>query len=206
MKVAVLGGTGKMGGAIAKALAKKHQIIVGSRDPARAREAAKGIPGASGAGYEEAARECEVAVFAIPFSAIGQAASLAGPLSGKLVLSMVNPMVREGDALAYPLEKGSAAEMLAGLLPRSQVATAFNNVSERIIGSGDRQQADILVAAASKETYDQTAALVSDIPGLRPLYVGPLSQARLVEELTVMELNMGKWNRMKRPSPRFVEE
>ena len=47
MKVAVLGGTGKMGKALAKMLSGSNEVIIGSRDPERAREAARGVSGAT---------------------------------------------------------------------------------------------------------------------------------------------------------------
>lgn len=206
MKVAVMGGTGKMGGAIARALSKKHQVIIGSRERARAQEAAKRIPGVTGADYLSAAVECDIAVFAIPFSAMGEASWLAVALSGKLVVSTMNPLKREGDVMVYPLEKGSAAETLAGLLPRSRVATAFNNIPETLLDAGEHSTVDILVAASSKSAYEETAGLVSSIPGLRPLYAGPLSNARLVELLTLLELNVVRLNGTGRLSPRFVVE
>jgi 8-hydroxy-5-deazaflavin:NADPH oxidoreductase len=206
MKVAVIGGTGKMGGALARHLSKKHQVIIGSRDPRRAREAAKGIPGAAGSDYSGAADECEVAVFAVPFSALDEAVPLADALQGKLVISIINPIEKEGDDLVYPLENGSAAEMLASILSGSEVATAFNNIPERMMEADEHPLADVLVAASSKETYERAAELVSSVPGFRPLYAGGLSNARLVEQLTVLELNMARWNEMKRLAPKFASQ
>jgi NADPH-dependent F420 reductase len=204
MKVAVLGGTGKMGRNLGRLLSKKHQIIIASRDARRGREAAKAIPGATGSDYVGAATECEAAIFAIPFSAIGEAAPLAEALAGKLVISIINPIESEGGVLTYPLESGSAAEMLAAMLPESRVATAFNNVPDSMLAQDDRPQADILVATDSKEAYDEVAALVASVPGMRPLHAGPLSSARIVEELTVFELNVAKRNGKSRLAPRFV--
>ena len=206
MKIAVIGGTGKMGSALAKHLCKEHQIIIGSRDPGRAKEAAKRIPGATGSDYLGAADECEVAVFAVPFSALDEAVPLADALKGKLVISMINPVEREGEELVYPLEIGSAAEMLSSILSESQVATAFNNIPERMLGADEHPVADVLVAASSKETYDRAAELVSSVPGFRPLYAGGLPNARLVEQLTVLELNMTKWNGTKRLAPKFLSQ
>ncbi|HLQ07330.1 MAG TPA: NAD(P)-binding domain-containing protein [Nitrososphaerales archaeon] len=204
MKVAVLGGTGAMGGAVAKQLSKNNVVVIGSRDPARAEEAAKSIKGATGADYATATRDAEAAVFAIPYSAIGEAAVLADELRGKLVISMFNPLKLEGGLLHYPLEKGSAAEELAGLLPDSRVATAFNNVPARIFEEEEPVPMDILVAAETRETFDEAASLVRSVPNLRPLYVGPLSQAQMVERMTALVLNLGKLNKTGALAPRFV--
>ncbi len=204
MKVAVLGGTGAMGGAVAKQLSKNNVVVIGSRDPARAEEAAKSIKGATGADYATATRDAEAAVFAIPYSAIGEAAVLADELRGKLVISMFNPLKLEGGLLHYPLEKGSAAEELAGLLPDSRVATAFNNVPARIFEEVEPVPMDILVAAETRETFDEAASLVRSVPNLRPLYVGPLSQAQMVERMTALVLNLAKLNKTGALAPRFV--
>ncbi len=204
MKVAVLGGTGAMGVAVAKQLSKNNVVVIGSRDPARAEEAAKSIKGATGADYATATRDAEAAVFAIPYSAIGEASVLADELKGKLVISMFNPLKLEGGLLHYPLEKGSAAEELAALLPDSRVATAFNNVPARIFEEEEPVPMDILVAAETRETFDEAASLVRSVPNLRPLYVGPLSQAQMVERMTALVLNLAKLNKTGALAPRFV--
>jgi NADPH-dependent F420 reductase len=204
MKVAVLGGTGTMGGAIARQLSKKHRIIIGSRDPAKAKEAAKRIEGATGMDYAGAAKECEVAVVAIPYSAIGAMPTFAEALARKLVISIINPLKLEGGFLRYGLEKGSAAEQLAEMLPRSRVATAFNNVPVAMLKQEDVVPMDILVASSSKEAYEETANIVRSVPNLRPLYAGPLSEAQVVERITPLVLNLAKWNETGTLSTKFV--
>lgn len=193
-----------MGRGLAKHLARRNEVIIGSRDPAKAKEAANGIPGARGADYAQASKEAEVAVFAIPYSALGSAARLARELSGKVVVSIVNPINVEGGLLQFSLEKGSAAEELARLLPESRVATAFNNVSSLFFDGDEVVPMDILVAAESKETYDQAAELVRSIPNMRPLYAGPLSQARVIERITPLVLNLAKLNGTGSLTTRFV--
>ena len=204
MRVAVLGGTGVMGGAVAKQLSKNNVVVIGSRDHARAEEAAKNIKGTTGADYATATRGAEATIFAIPYSAIGEATALANELRGKLVISMFNPLKLEGGLLQYPLEKGSAAEELASLLPDSRVATAFNNVPAQMFEKEKVVSMDILVAADSKETFHLAAGLVRSIPNLRPLYVGPLSQAQMVERVTGLVLNLAKLNKTGALATRFV--
>jgi len=193
-----------MGGVLAKQLSRSNAVVIGSRDPSRANEAAKNIRGATGADYATAARDAEVTVFAVPYSAIGEAARLAKELSGKLVISMISPLKLEGGLFHYPLEKGSAAEELAAFLPGSRVATAFNNVPARMFEKEEPVPTDILVAADSKETFDGTAGLVRSVPNLRPLYVGPLTQAQMVERITALVLNLAKLNGTRALTTRFV--
>ncbi len=206
MKVAVLGGTGKMGGAIARHLAREHQVIIGSRSAERAKEAAGSIPGSAWGVYADAAKEADAAVFSLPYSALSEAKSFAGPLGGKLVVSVVSPMRRVDGHSEYGLEKGSAAEQLAEMLPRSRVATAFNNVPVSMMRADRVPPMDILVAADSRETFAMASELVRCVPGMRPLYAGPLSQARAVERLTPLLLNLARWNDTGSLAPRFVSE
>jgi NADPH-dependent F420 reductase len=194
MKIAILGGTGKMGAALASQLAKKHEVIIGSRDPARAREAAKKIHGASGSDYGRAAKEADVVVFSIPYSAIGTAAAVAKEASGKLVISVINPLKMQGGLQEFALDRGSAAEELAKLLPGSRVATAFNNVPRAFFEREISTPFDILIAAHSKQTYEEAAAIVRGIRNLRPLYAGPLTQAGVIERITPLVLNLANLN------------
>ena len=194
MKIAVIGGTGKMGLAMANQLSKRHQVIIGSRDPARAREAAKGVSGGSGADYEGAAKAADVVIVSVPYEAMGPLAGLAAAVKGKLVISVVNPLKMEGGILVFGLERGSAAEELAKMLPGSRVATAFNNVPRAFFEREISAPFDILVAADSKQTYEEVAEIVRGIKNLRPLYAGPLSQAGIVERITPLVLNLASLN------------
>lgn len=204
MKVAVIGGTGRMGRALAKQLSRSNKVIIGSRDAARAQITAEGISGAVGMDYVGASTEADAALFAIPYSAIGEASALRKELSGKLAVSLINPLKMEGGVLAYSLDKGSAAGELAMLLSGSRVSTAFNHVSALFFERDEVRPIDILVAADSRQTYEETARLVKGIPNLRPLYAGPLSQARTIEEMTPMVLNLAKLNGTGSLTTKFV--
>jgi len=206
MKIAIIGGTGSMGSGLGQQLAKSHEVIIGSRDPAKAKAVAAAIEGAKGADYSTAARECDSAIVAIPFSAIDSVSSLANELSNKLVISVINPMKFENGMLSYGLERGSAAEMLAARLPLSRVATAFNNITPGFFKKLGIPRLDIVIAADSKEAYDETAKIVKSIPNLRPLYAGPLSQAQAVERITPLVLNLAKKNGTGSLATRFVSQ
>lgn len=195
MKVTVLGGTGKMGSGVAKQLAKRYQVVIGSRDPAKAKRAARGIRGATGADYASAAREADAVVFALPYSALGTASALAKELSGKLVISTVNPLKFENGLAYYSPKESSAAQELAKLIPESRVATAFNNVPAAFLQQEEVAPMDIMIAADSEKTYQEAAKIVGSIPNVRPLYAGPLSQAAMVEGMTAVVLNLASLNK-----------
>jgi len=204
VKVAVIGGTGKMGLAVARRLARNHEMIIGSRDPARAEAAAKQVKGAVGADYHVACKMAEVILFSIPYSALASMADLREDAAGKVAVSMVVPLKMEGGLLQFPLEKGSAAEELAKLLPETKVATAFNNVPRAFFEEEFNHPVDVLVAADSKETYEVAAQLVRGLGQMRPLYAGPLSQAGIVERLTALVLNLARLNGTGNLTTKFV--
>lgn len=206
MKLAIIGGTGSMGLALAGKLAAKHKVLIGSRDPSRAKAAAAKVRRATGADYITAARECDAALIAVPFSALDSLPDLSAPLKGKLVISLVNPLNLEGRMMVYGLREGSAAQMLAAKLPKSRVATAFNNVPAGFFRMPRLPAIDVLVAADSPETFKETSAIVRSVPGLRPLYAGPLSEANVVERMTPLVLNLARHNETGSLAPRFVSQ
>ncbi len=195
-----------MGAGLAQQLAKSHKVIIASRDPAKAEEAAAKISGVKGTDYMTAATECEVAIIALPYSAIGSVGPLAGPLAGKLVISIINPLQLEGGILVYGLQSGSAAQELAAKLPNSHVATAFNNIPAGFFKKQEMIRVDVLVAADSAQTFEEAASLVRSIPNLRPLHAGPLSEAEAVERITPVVLNLAKINGTGSLTTRFVSQ
>jgi len=195
-----------MGSALASQLAKAHEARIGSRDAARAHAAARRIAGVKGDTNDAAAAWCDTAIVAVPFSAIGSLNELAESLSGKLVVSIINPLRTEGRVLQYASEGHSAAELVAEALPRSSVSTAFNNVPAALIRRPPDVSLHILVATDMKDTYEKTAELVRSIPQMEPLYVGPLSQAESVERLTVIVLNAAALNGIAKLAPRFISK
>lgn len=203
MKIAIIGGTGRMGRALGRHLSKKNHVIIGSRDPTRAVEAARGIEGATGTSYANAASEADVVVLAIPYASISEAGRLGKELGGKLVISMVNPTKLEGGLLMPAMESGSAAEELARLLPDCRIATAFNNLSVVLLEKRTVPM-DILIAADSRGTYEEVAEIVKGIENLRPLYAGPLSQAGIIERITSLEVNLAKLNGTGSLGTKFV--
>jgi len=62
MKIAILGGTGKLGIAFAVRLSQSgHDVTIGSREAVKAEEAAKTIPGIRGVTNSDAASWCDAA-------------------------------------------------------------------------------------------------------------------------------------------------
>ncbi len=188
--VAVLGGTGEQGRGLAGRLALAGlQVVLGSRDAARAEAAAAGLPtGVRGCGNADAAAAGDVVVIAVPYE--GHRELLAGlttQLAGKVVVDCVNPLGFDKQG-AYPLEveEGSAAQQAQQVLPGSRVVAAFHHVSAvLLLDAGiDRLDTDVLVLGDDREATDLVQSLAARIPGMRGVYAGRLRNARQVEALT----------------------
>ena len=94
MRVAVVGGTGSFGQAVAKRLVDAGvEIVIGSRDAERAREAAQAL-GAEGANNDDAVRGVDLVLFAVKAeAAVDTARDLRQSIGSTPVLSVCSELV-----------------------------------------------------------------------------------------------------------------
>ena len=196
--ISVLGGTGEQGRGLARRLALSGlQVVLGSRDPARAAAAADGLPGeVSGVDNLAAARLGDVVVVAVPWDGHRELLRpLAEPLAGKIVVDCVNPLGfdRQG-AFALDVAEGSAAQQAQALLPTSRVVAAFHHVSAVLLldEAVEEVATDVLVLGDDRTATDLVQALVDRIPGMRGVYGGRLRNARQVEALTANLISVNR--------------
>ncbi len=211
--IAIIGGSGPEGRGLALRFAiGGYPVIIGSRDAGRAAEAASGLreikPEApiTGATNTEAAKQADWVLLSVPFEGLAATTKdLAPVLSGKLVISVVAPLVwREGQFYAERVPEGSAAEMVQSLLPESKVTSAFHNLSARELLKPDHVlEGDIVVCGNDQGSRDRTIELASAVRSLRGIDGGPLSNSRYVEDLTALLLNLNKMHKA-RATVKFV--
>ena len=196
MRVALIGGTGKLGTGLAKHFAAfGHTVLIGSREAGRARESAKELgENANGLTNMDAAMQCEVAVITLPYSTVlTTVAPLADSLKSKVVISTVVPLkFSDGAAFPLPVASGSAAQEIAELLPGSLVSAALHSVSSAQLKGQKPLQADTLICSDDQNAIDVTSHLVQSIPGLRALVAGGLELAVACEQLTAVLLSVNK--------------
>ncbi len=191
LTIGILGGTGDQGRGLARRLAMAgHQVIIGSRDAARAAAAAAALGGdlLSGRVNHEAATEAGVVIAAVPWDGHRDLlAALARPLAGKIVIDCVNPMGFDSRG-AYPLRvpEGSAAEQAAAVLPDSTVVGAFHHVPAGLLldPAVETVDMDVLVLGDVRAATDLVIAMAGEIPGMRGIYGGRLRNCGQVEALT----------------------
>ena len=197
MHIGIIGGTGPAGRGLAvRSAAAGHQVIIGSRDADRAAGVASELVAAhpdkalaiSGEANELAAA-AELVVIATPWEgAVATAKALRSQLEGKVVVSMVNALMKEGREMLplYP-PRGSMAGQIAAALPGARLAAAFHHLPAKDmedLGSG--LEADVLVCGDVDEARAATIQLIDSISGLRGIDAGSLAQASPVEAFTAV--------------------
>jgi NADPH-dependent F420 reductase len=200
--IAIIGGSGPEGRGLALRFAiAGYPIIIGSRDAGRASEAAQGLLEIraglpiTGAANEDAAREADWTLLSVPYDGLeATAQALAPVLAGKIVTSVVAPLVFEGGtAHGVVVPQGSAAELVAGLLPDSKISSAFHNLSARDLLKPDMElEGDVIVCGNGDDARGQTVELANSLKNLRGVDVGDLSNSRYIEDLTALLLNVNK--------------
>jgi NADPH-dependent F420 reductase len=200
--IAVLGGTGQQGSGLARRFASAGQrVVIGSRDPARARDAVTKW-GASGppievAGNAAAVERSDVTVLAVPFASVdGLLAELYERFKdGAVVVDVTVPVTFQGGKMAMlELAEGSASERIRARLPtRVQLAATFKTIPAHLLDEvGAPLECDEFICGDSDEARARAIALVELVPGLRPVDVGPLSRARFIEHLTALAIAINR--------------
>ncbi len=205
--LAFLGGTGPEGKGLALRLAMAGEsVIIGSRDAGRAQEAADELlslaPEASiaGAVNSEAASQCDVVFLTMPYN--GMSPTIAGvgdALDGKTVVTVIAPMrfERGVGAIAEDVDAGSAAQEAQIAAPNSRVVAAFQNVSaEELLKPGVALDEDVVICADDADAKSAIIDLTRKIPNLRPVDAGALYNARYVEQITPLLVNINRIHRV----------
>jgi NADPH-dependent F420 reductase len=212
-KIAIIGGTGDLGFGLALRWAQAGvDVIIGSRDEGKAKEAARRIQESvrshtpsnpmefSVIGLEnaQAAAKASVVVLAVPISAqIAILKSIRGSLQGAILVDTTVPLAAAFGGKAtriLGLPQGSAAAQARELVPvTTPVLAAFHNVSAEALGDlGVTPECDILVCGDDDAAKQILFPLVKLIPGLRPIDAGPLEMSRIVESMTALLISVNR--------------
>ncbi len=211
MRIALLGGTGDIGEGLALRWGRDtdHELLIGSRDPEKARDAADEYEATledhgrertiKGFANEMAADRADVVVLAVPPYYAGDTVdAVADKLDEETIL--VTPAVGmkgDEDGLHYhPPSAGSVTELVAGRAPENvPVVGAFHNLAAAALADLERDiNLDTLLVANDDDGKATVRQLAEEIDGLRALDVGPLANAAEVESVTPLVINIAKYN------------
>jgi NADPH-dependent F420 reductase len=191
MKVAVLGGTGAFGSALAARLVDAGMdVTIGSRDADRAAATAAGL-GAAAATNADAVADVDVVVLSVDASAaLTTTAELADAIGETPVLSVASQIRFENRAALPGDDPLSLAERVQQLL-RGPVVAGLHSLAARSLAAG-KAEGDALVCgdddAAKAAALELAARLVTG----RALDAGPLANARALEGMTAVIVNLNR--------------
>jgi hypothetical protein len=197
MRVAVIGGTGKMGGALAlRTAAAGHEVVIGTRERARGDRAAGRIREQAGdaarvsvALNPEAPAGAEVVVLAVPYAAHGDVLhSLLEALHGTVLLDVCEAVYTEprrrlsGEDLSAAQE---AARIVEGACP---VVGGLTNLWAPLLADLDREIEDTAFLCGDDAEAKAVVIEFARSIGLHPLDAGPLARMRTIEQLGPLTL------------------
>ena len=211
MRIALLGGTGDIGEGLALRWAyhTDHEVVIGSRDPEKARAKAEGYETELSSrgvdrkinGFENAmaADRARVVVLAVPtYHVTDTVETVADALDDETVLvTPATGMKRDDDGFHYNRPgAGSVTQLVANAAPETvPVVGAFHNLAAGRLADLDADLGiDTLLVGDDPDAKDLVSLLADDIDGLRPLDAGGRTNAAEVESLTPLLINVAMHN------------
>jgi NADPH-dependent F420 reductase len=156
-------------------------------------------------------KDLDILILSIPYESISDTCSkLSQDISDScIIISPIVPMKWTEKGFTYiPFEEGkkTAAELVAdNFKSRSRIVSAFHTISEVKLKKLELTlDADTYICGDDTSVVEKIKELVSEIQGLRPIYLGPLSMTYQAEVLTPMLLNGAKKNKLKNPGLKLV--
>jgi NADPH-dependent F420 reductase len=192
MKVAIVGGTGSFGRALARRLrALGEDVYIGSRDAERARERALEL-GVLGGTNEEVVRGADLVVLATKSNAaLETATSLVDEIGETPVLCVASDLRFTDTGIVPGLEEGSLAENLS-LLIRAPVASGLQTISAIDLSGREPPDQDALICGDDLAAKELALELAGRLVGGRAIDAGPLANSRALEALTAVILNVNR--------------
>jgi 8-hydroxy-5-deazaflavin:NADPH oxidoreductase len=179
-------------------------VVVGSRDPEKARAAASKIQisvgkdsRVSGLVNMEAAMRADVVVVTVPFTALIDTIKSIKPSlrPGQIVVNVTVPLeTAVGGSATRTIEvwDGSAGELASRLLPKEvRLVSAFNNVSAEMLNDLTKNvDCDVLICGGDADAKKTVMDLAKAIPGARGIDAGSIENSRTVEQLTALLVSL----------------
>jgi NADPH-dependent F420 reductase len=202
--VSIIGASGALGFGLAVRWGRAGvPVVIGSRDAARAEEAARraqaAVPGGDFTAAEnaDAATRAGIVVLSVPFRNQSETlTNLKGALrEGQIVVDATVPLAAAVSGRAtrsLGVWQGSAAQQAAEMVPEGvRVVSALETVSAAHLGDlAHVLDEDVLVCGDRREDKQAVMELIERIDGLRAVDAGRLEMARITEQLTPLLISI----------------
>jgi NADPH-dependent F420 reductase len=201
--IAVLGGTGKEGSGLATRWAiAGHDVIIGSRSPERAADAADEIGRSASSHHVRvrampnlgAAQAAEVVVLAVPYAAqMATAEEVRAALEGKVLIDVTVPLIPPRvDRVQMPNGESAVVALQRRLGAGVKVVSAFQNVSaEHLKDIAHAVECDVLVCGDDVAARELVIGLAQDA-GMTAWHAGVLANSVAAEALTSVLIAINK--------------
>ena len=193
MRVAVVGGTGPFGTALARRLRDRvgYEVVIGSRDAQRAEAAAAEI-GVEGAANEDAVRGAALVVLATKAdAALDTARSLREAIGTTPVLSVASELRVTPEGVFPCTDATALAERIQAELD-APVTAGLHSLAASSLGGDDAPDEDAFVCGDDAEAKALALELAEQVTAGRAVDAGPLASARALEGLTAVLVSVNK--------------
>lgn len=197
--IAILGGTGDLGGGLARRWAQSgYKIIIGSRTCEKAEDAAHRIAKrangeVSGSNNLKAAEKGDIVVLTVPFSCHQSSLEqVKSALADKILIDVTVPLVPPQVGLVQLPNGGSAGQIAQKLLgEKVKVVSAFQNVAAHHLNNYGEIDCDVLVTGNDTAARETVIALAADA-GMQAFHAGPIDNAAAAEALTSVLIQINR--------------
>ncbi len=203
INIAIVGGTGKLGSALALRLARPGvRVIIGSRDREKARTIVeslkKTLGNIEGQGNQEAVKEAEFVIIAVPYEGHAKIVTeLKGQLTGKIVIDAVVPL-KKGRPFV-PTAGSALLEAQEILAEEASLVGALHNISAVDLQEPDAPLGDVMVCGDSDAAKQKVVEIIHRI-GARAFDAGPAANAYIIEGLTGVLIHLNRKYKSKHAS------
>ncbi len=190
MRVAIVGGTGAFGRALAKRLQEigKDEVLVGSRDAERAQATAAEL-GVTGGRNADMVAGADLVVLAVKSDAtLTTASELADAIGRTPLLCVASDLRFSPEGVLPGRHQGSLAEEVSRIV-RGPVASGLQSFAAANLVEGD--PGDALVCGGDDRAKELSLELAGRVAE-RAIDVGPLENSRALEGMTAVILNVNK--------------
>ncbi len=192
MKIALIGGTGSFGQALAVRLREAgYAVVIGSRDADRARTAALEL-GVEGATNEDAARAADLVVLATKADgAVETARALRAAIGSTPVLSVAAELSFTKGGVLPTAEATSIAQRVQDELDAPVIA-GLHSLAASNLGGDEAPDEDTLVCGDDADAKTVVLELAAKVTSGRAIDAGPLASARALEGMTAVIVNVNR--------------
>ena len=211
--IAVIGGTGGLGSALAFRWGNAgYKILIGSRNNEKASVSAQklndrlGKEVASGFNNREAAKLAEIIVLTIPFPNHSDIIEeIKDEAQGKIVVDTTVPLIPPKVSRVQLPENGSVAKLAQEKLGQNvRLVSAFQNVAATALESNEPLEGEVLVCGNDVEARSTVISIV-EAAGLKGWHAGPIDNSVVSESLTPILIFLNKRYKLNGSGIRIVE-